>query len=538
MLDTLPVRVGTAPARDAGPATDAGQADAGLVDAGLTDGGAGDAGMGDAGGTLDGGMFDGGPPDAGNLDAGTSDAGPGVRVLTLRAGQGPIALGESLRAPPTAVGATQVVRVVLESTAAADVQSVTWQGPGWATVAPVAARMVTPESALVLSLTLAPTAAASDRGTLVVQVDGAMVSTDVVLPVGTATFVQAGAGSGRRMGTHANTSWTFVAEIDEGLNDALADRHYAVRRVAYGGGLFFTAGNAAADSGERGRLRVSADGVTWAECISRHDDDLPEYEPHLTMAEAGCTLPANLPSLEDVAFFAGRFYALWADGLLTSADGYTWTDAPSALPESPGADGVVEALTDLVVAGDRLFAFGGTRLLSTRDGEAWHAQAMASSVVDIAFATPAGTEGSASGGRFVVGLSPHDRMASDDGITWAHLAANEGSMHDRALRSVHVFGGRFHALSNGRVYRSADGIAWEETWSRGVQGGCTDPVTGTFLGMQSDYNYGINMHRQRYRRANDLWTVGAEDPPVLELHTPNRLSAQPACGYVLAPEAP
>ncbi len=248
----------------------------------------------------------------------------------------------------------------------------------------------------------------------------------------------------------ATPDWTWATPLPQGNSLSL---------VSYVNGTFFA-------SGQRGTLLRSINGLDWSA---------------LRIAGSAAVGP--------IAFGNGRHVALTSfGGLLTSADGTTWTPRESGLTDG-------RSLGRIVFGGGRFVAVGslGTVLTSV-DGLAWSAISLPT--------TDAATGVAFGAGQWLVLTSGGRVFTSTDGVAWsvrpdlpentAHLAYGAGLFATAVLNASAIYtspdgqvwtrrlsnastsvtvldlhfadGGFLAALatSAGRYLTSADGITWRE----------------------------------------------------------------------------
>jgi len=185
-------------------------------------------------------------------------------------------------------------------------------------------------------------------------------------------------------------------------------------------GLAWRDGRYVATSSSRG-LMTSADGLTWTE-VSQG-------------------LPAHP---EPVAVAAGTpgFVASLIDGLYFSADGLAWQRGSSK-------DGRTLPLRSVAWAGDRFLAAGEDRVATSTDGLQW-------TVTEGAWGTGGFFSFAGRVGRYV-GIGPGGLLAwSGDGLSWNTVSG----LPDGELFSVTWDGQEFLVAGAGFVLRSTDGVEW------------------------------------------------------------------------------
>jgi hypothetical protein len=500
-----------------------------VVDGGVEDGGSEDGGESDddAGAP---------PPDGGST---TTDAG--ALVLTATTSEGTFALPGTIALAPHVLSAGEsVFDITLEASGGGVLVSGATLAarPGFVfngfTIDEVSPATVDAENPLTLSVRF--TAAAFEAHGAALRIDTSFGTFEAPLDVTVSreAFLLGGAGGHRVFGDFSDNGFTDIADLtDVDLSDPQALIHYAVRGVGYGRGTFLAVGTAHVDAGPRARLLMTRDGTTWAECISRFDDDLLDFEPYLVNAESGCTLPNNVPPLEDVAYGNGVFLAVTADGALTSVDGETWTWATETIGTVAPPSGFVPALQQVVFGGGRFVAFGGDRTVTTTDGITWVGETYHAHIVSgVAYGAPA----AAAAPLFVAVGHPWVRVASPDGLTWGTPLVEPGTQYDNVTRSVAFVDGRFVAFTNNDAFVSDDGVTWAQQWVRGKQAVCFDHVRASYVTFAFNYDYGVNDWRQRFYRSSTIAELGPANPePFATRFTPNSIDIMPACGAFFAP---
>jgi len=506
----------------------------------------GDAGRAEDGGSDDAGGDDddgGSPADAGAPppDGGTTAADAGALALTATTSEGTFAVPGPIALPPHVLSAGESVftltleasggEVLITAASLAPRPGFLFDGLTIDELSPA-----TVDAANPLAVTVRFTAAAFEPHGAILRLETSfgVIESPLDVTVAREAFLLGGAGGRRVLGDFSDEGFTDIADLtDVDLSDPQALIHYAVRGVGYGRGTFLAVGTAHVDAAPRARLLMTRDGVTWAECISRKDDDLPEFEPHLVNAESGCTLPNNVPPLEDVTYGNGLFLAVTADGALTSVDGETWTWAAESIATVDPPSGFVPALQQVVFGGGRFVAFGGDRTVSSTDGVTWTGETYHSHVVTgVAYGAPTG----AVAPLFVAVGHPWVRVTSADGVTWGTPLVEPGTQYDNVTRSVAFVDGRFVAFTNDAAFVSDDGVSWAQEWVRGKQSVCFDSVRASYVTFAFNYDYGVNDWRQRFFRSSTIAELGPADPaPFATRFTPNSVDITPACGAFFAP---
>jgi hypothetical protein len=254
----------------------------------------------------------------------------------------------------------------------------------------------------------------------------------------TTLFVAVGL-DGLRVASADGRKWTDAQTGREGES---------YRAVAFGNGLCVAVGSHGGDN----ILAATSDGKTWK--TGKHEAKYVKYVRGLTYGK-------------------DRFLALGGDPgcvgcsnpfVMFSTDGLTW-DGPHAVPGKHMLRRAAWGADRFVAVGDR------GRRAASKDGKEWTDAPESKAIdtlADVAF-----------GNGVFVGVGLHGlRMRSEDGLKWAARQTGEEGEH---LNSVVFAGGKFVAVGAGATYTSADG----ETWARAANENAPQVATcgaGVFVG--------------------------------------------------------
>ncbi|HWE01059.1 MAG TPA: hypothetical protein VG326_01525 [Tepidisphaeraceae bacterium] len=200
---------------------------------------------------------------------------------------------------------------------------------------------------------------------------------------------------------------------------------------------------AAARFGGKSTFAATQDGIFWK--TSDFDSKYSDY-------------------VEDVVFFNKRFLAVGGTFFMSSSDGVAWEPRQKLPPRkmSWGMDPTIHRFTvgngTLVGMAD----FGVT--FTTKDGVEWKTSPnpkASNALIDVAFGN----------GFFVAGGMHGLCMRSVDGLNWTDRAPGEEGEH---INSMTFDGKQFVGIGQGATYISPDGLKWNRVPNNNA------PTTATF----------------------------------------------------------
>lgn len=553
-------RDGGARVQDAGGLD--GGLDSGVIDSGTPDGGGvpadgptvtdAAAGGEDAGIVVkpeddDAGHFDAGIVDGGGADAHDLDAGPGEGSTTDGGGDGPrwvmsvnagtaLRDGEQIRLPNFVLGGSVSTRTLrIENRSASlgvpvnvriEARSASFRDAGFA-LHPPADAVVPPLGVIDVMVSFATDQFVAHGATLVVALDGEeyRFALDVTVEK---PFALLGGAGGRRILTDYADTWIDVDDgLDEALNDAMARRHYAIHGVGFGGGRFFAVGTAHVDAQPRARMLSTVDGVHWVECISRHTDDLPAYEPYLHNASAGCTLPDDIEPLVDITYGNGVYLAVSSHQTLRSDDGLHFEKINDEIFMPSANGGPTPAATRIDFGGGAFLVSGSRDTTVSADGVVWtHAVQHDHLIRGVAYFAPR---------WMLVGDTLARTTSEDDGVTWS-APLTEVQMYDGKFFSVTASDQGFVALSELWTWNLTDVDQFTRHYTQGrPQGVCQKQGSNTYFYVDGYYNYARSTYQQDYYLVEDALGPANGTIPWRTVESLNDIADVPVCGALYAP---